>query len=480
MTGERGERPGDQSAAPAGWPVERPHVTSLRFAGHAIDLEPDGDARRHSGSFGVLRDSTGWRLIARVTNVPPDIPPTGRVDIGLSDGTTVTALATMIEFHGNLAASGRGIIEMRGTICQSIDVTGARYTVPALVWPEAFARDPDPAALADRCVGSLVAGAIGDGLGGPVEGLSSEEVHALYGPDGVTDLPPEGARWSDDTQLTVVVAQSLIAAAGHFDAADFVARLVVWLPTGRGMGRATRKAVNALTKGEPWDVVGSRLDSSGNGAAMRTVPVGLVHALDRTPTELLVEAVRFALPTHGGAVGVAGAVAMAAGVGYLARRAVAGETTLSPEAFAGFIADATSWLEPVPSPTRRPPGTLVYLTDRLRAIPRWLGRPPAEYFDEIWTGAFALESVPAAIYAFLRSPNDPRTVLLTAANASHDSDTIASMAGNLVGAWLGARRMARAMPAWWSRVERRAEIEALAMQLADIAARPVTAPGERR
>ena len=97
----------------------------------------------------------------------------------------------------------------------------------------------------------------------------------------------------------------------------------------------------------------------------------------------------------------------------------------------------------------------------------------AEVFDEIWTGAFALESVPAAIYAFLRSPDDPRTVLLTAANAGHDSDTIASMAGNLVGAWLGVTRMARAVPEWWSLVERREEIRALALQLTEIAARPV-------
>jgi ADP-ribosylglycohydrolase len=448
-------------------------VTGLRFAGHALDLEPARDARHHAGSFSPPIDTRGWRLIAMITSLPPDIPQRGRVDIGLSDDTTFTDLAIITEFHGNRAVSPRGIIEMRGTGGRPIGVLGERYTVPALAWRDAFPRDPDLAALADRCVGSLVAGAIGDGLGGPVERLSAAEVRARYVPDGVTDLPPEGARWSDDTQLTVVVAQSLIASAGRFDPADFVARLVEWLPTGRGIGSATRRAVEALATGEPWESVGPKFDSSGNGAAMRTAPVGLVHALGRTPTELLAEAVRFALPTHGGAVGVAGAVAMAAGVGYLARRAVAGETSLSPEAFAGFVAYATSRLEPVPTPTRRPPGRPEFLRDRLRAIPRWLARPPAEVFDEIWTGAFALESVPAAIYAFLRSPDNPRAVLLTAANAGHDSDTIASMAGNLVGAWLGASRMARAVPEWWSRVERREEIEALAEQLADIAARPV-------
>ncbi len=481
VTRRGGPRPGDESPAAARWPVERPHVTSLRFAGHVLDLEPDRDARHHHGSFSPGTDTTGWRLLATVTNASPDMPPTGRVDIGLSDGTRFAVFATMIEFHGRLEVSGRGIIEMRGWRGWPTEVVSTRYAVPGLAWPDAFPGDPDPQTLADHCVGSLVAGAIGDGLGGPVERLSVAEVQALYGPEGVTDLPPEGARWSDDTQLTAVVAQSLIASTGRFDPDDFVARLVAWLPTGRGVGHATREAVTALGDGEQWDVVGQRLDSSGNGAAMRTAPVGLVHAHDRTPTELLAEAVRFALPTHGGAVGVAGAVAMAAAVGYLARRAVAGETTLSPDAVADFVADATSTLEDVPTRTRRPPGAPEYLRDRLRAIPRWLEWPPARVFERTWTGAFALESVPAAIYAFLRSPNDPRAVLLTAANAGHDSDTIAAMAGNLVGAWLGAKRMARAVPVWWSRVERREELEALAVRLADIAAQPVpTGIGERR
>lgn len=330
-----------------------------------------------------------------------------------------------------------------------------------------WAPEQDP--LTDRAIGSLVAGAIGDGLGGPVEGRSRETIVAQFGLEGVTDLPPWGAAWSDDTQLTVIVAQSLIACGGRFEPGDFVGRLVDWLPTGRGVGHATRQAVVALAAGEPWDQVGPRIDSSGNGAAMRAAPVGLVHALEEGFEDLRVEAARFAVPTHGGSIGIAGAVAMAVAVGDLAARSIAGARHLDPAAFASLVADQIADLEPAPTPTRKPPHVAEYLRDRIRRIPDHIGRSPADYFDEIWTGAFALESVPAAIFSFLRSPEDPRAVLLTAANSSHDTDTIASMAGNLIGAWLGAERLKGELPEWWGRVERRAELEEAGVQLAQVA-----------
>lgn len=52
-----------------------------------------------------------------------------------------------------------------------------------------------------------------------------------------------------------------------------------------------------------------------------------------------------------------------------------------------------------------------------------------------------------------RSPDDPREVLVTAANASHDTDTIASMAGNLAGAWLGAERLRVDLADWLAQLE---------------------------
>ena len=59
-------------------------------------------------------------------------------------------------------------------------------------------------------------------------------------------------------------------------------------------------------------------------------------------------------------------------------------------------------------------------------------------------------------------------MLLTGANASHDTDTIASMAGNLVGTWLGADAIAASVPEWWDRIDRRNELAKLAEGLATL------------
>jgi ADP-ribosylglycohydrolase len=91
-------------------------------------------------------------------------------------------------------------------------------------------------------------------------------------------------------------------------------------------------------------------------------------------------------------------------------------------------------------------------------------------FERIWAGDFALESVPAAIYCFLRAPDRPRDALLTAANASHETAAIGSITGNLVGAWAGADRLRDELPRWWTAVERLEELLALADLLVDASA----------
>ena len=47
----------------------------------------------------------------------------------------------------------------------------------------------------DRIHGSLLGGALGDALGAPVEFIRSlEQIHAAFGPDGITDLAPAYGR----------------------------------------------------------------------------------------------------------------------------------------------------------------------------------------------------------------------------------------------------------------------------------------------
>jgi len=357
-----------------------------------------------------------------------------------------------------------------------------RFPTPRPPWPPEAALPPSAHHLRDAARGSLAWGAIGDALGRPTEGWSREAIVARWGPAGVTRLVPwrgwtQGpvGTWTDDTQLTIEVAESLIAHGGVIHPEDLASRLVRWRPRARGIGRATSAVCALLAEGVPWWQAGTHADSAGNGAAMRVAPIAIVHAFDPDPAACIRDAVISALPTHTHPVGVAAAVAMAAAVAWVMRASPA-DQPLDPDRCLAFVTDAIVGLEAGPSPLRSDPGTSVTLRDRLAMVGELLGDPPEDVYARLWTGAFALESVPAAFYAFLRAPDDPAAVVLGAASCSHDTDTTASMAGNLVGARVGAERLRATHPDWWVELEERDRILALADALVAIADRPTRRP----
>jgi ADP-ribosylglycohydrolase len=286
-----------------------------------------------------------------------------------------------------------------------------------------------------RFRGALLGGAIGDALGRPAEGRSAAEVERRFG------RLTEFQRWrgwtggpvgtvTDDTQLTMLVADSLLACR-EVVPEDLAARLIAWLPEGRGKGMATSEAVRRLADDVPWWEAGELSD--GNGAAMRVAPIGLAFSTDFDHLRRV--AALSAVVTHVGPMAVAGTVAQAIAVA-IALHTPRGH--LDPEAFIEALGAAIDDLHDPGARERRPSaGESVRLVTRLRELPSLLGLSPPQAFERLYNGAFILESLPSALWCFLRSPEDAEQVLITAANGGHDADTVAAMAGNLVGAYLG-------------------------------------------
>ncbi|MEJ5256124.1 MAG: ADP-ribosylglycohydrolase family protein [Acidimicrobiales bacterium] len=306
--------------------------------------------------------------------------------------------------------------------------------------------EPDADRRRDASRGALIGGAVGDALGRPAEGRSRERVRELYGE--LRDFQPwrgwqEGpvGTITDDTQLTVCVADWLLASGGgEPDPAALAEAIVAWLPEGRGKGQTCTEAALRLQEAIPWQWAG--LASAGNGAAMRVAPVGLAYRgdLDRLRRVAALSAV----VTHAHPMAVASAVAQA---WLVARLVLTAPGTLEVSGLlrdlAGVLADVVDPGEPERKPDAddRP----VRLVDRLVEVGDHLGDPPEEAFDHFYNGAFVLESLPAALWCFLRTPEDPEEVIVTAVNGGRDADTVAAMAGTLVGAYLGDE----ALPARW-------------------------------
>jgi len=350
---------------------------------------------------------------------------------GVAAEQPATPLAAAIEPISSAVAPDARFSASTGTHVQATEGNPLASALRVLSCADdADAQPMHDTALRSRFRAALLGGAMGDALGRPAEGSRTSH----FGPAWpITDYQ----RWpgyrggrvgtiTDDTQLTIVVAECLLA-NGWLDPEDLARRLVAWLPEGRGKGEATTKAVARLKAGTPWYLAGE--DSAGNGAAMRAAPIGLLrHA---HAGQLRGEAVLSALPTHRNPMGVAGAVAMAAATAWLLG-CHPGEWT--PSALVAAIQAAIVGLETGPQPERRLPGRLTTLHDRLGELPALLEQQSEQVLSYLYNGAYVLESVPAALYCFMRSPDNMEQSLLLAANAGYDADSVAAMAGTLGGA----------------------------------------------
>jgi poly(ADP-ribose) glycohydrolase ARH3 len=176
----------------------------------------------------------------------------------------------------------------------------------------------------------------GDMVGSPVEGWDEERLNQaieayagrqedgderrlyrdLFGLLVGEEMPPGSGRYTDDTEMTIGVAESLVEHA-TFDGADMAARFAENFHPERGYGMAAHALMLQLKEGEPWDEVGGRLfggqGSYGNGAAMRAAPVGALF-FDHLPRLRRVADAQAAI-THTHPLGRQGAAIQAAAVG---------------------------------------------------------------------------------------------------------------------------------------------------------------------
>src|SRR5574338_15573 len=130
----------------------------------------------------------------------------------------------------------------------------------------------------------LLGTAVGDALGVPFE-TKLANYEPLVAWDGKSYLGSEHhglqpGQYSDDTQMSLMVAESLIENHG-FNPDDLAERYVDWIVSGRarGYGKTTLLAITNLVNGKHWSESGIA-GSYGNGTAMRAAPFGVYFRND--------------------------------------------------------------------------------------------------------------------------------------------------------------------------------------------------------
>lgn len=267
----------------------------------------------------------------------------------------------------------------------------------------------------------LLGGAIGDALGVPFETKQADDP-LLVDWDGKTFLGSqhhrlEPGQYSDDTQFSLAVAQSLIQNKG-FDPDDLSKRYVELFTskTIRGYGKTTLLAISNLIQGTHWSKSGVA-ESYGNGTAMRAAPFGVFF---RNDLDALIEVIKIdSAITHASVEAETGALAIA----LTAAQSVNHADDFLDKVY-GHLPD---------SKTKQNIFTAVTLSNvNLLSHKHTL--------KKIGTKADVRETVPAALYCFLRF-NTYEKAIIAAIRAGGDTDTTAAITGALYGNKVGMTRI---------------------------------------
>ncbi|MFV9509708.1 ADP-ribosylglycohydrolase family protein [Tepidibacillus sp. LV47] len=141
--------------------------------------------------------------------------------------------------------------------------------------------------MLDKIKGALYGVAIGDALGGTTEFMTPFEIKQKYGRltqivgGGVWDLQP--GETTDDTAMTIALAKGLLA--NPDDPISAIGNeFVKWYKTKpKDVGKTVRLALESYLQWSDWEVAAKKAHelsggkSAGNGSLMRTLPIALVY-----------------------------------------------------------------------------------------------------------------------------------------------------------------------------------------------------------
>ncbi|MEV5135978.1 MULTISPECIES: ADP-ribosylglycohydrolase family protein [Streptomyces] len=353
--------------------------------------------------------------------------------------------------------------------------------------------------LDERVTGALVGAAVGDALGGPVEGWTPEQITERHG-GRVTGVvgPWYGDDWrtarpiapyhkgdghvTDDTLMTHALVRVYETVRGHLDAYSVADHLVPdlmsrprWIPE----LEAEALPLQRIFLAEKWIVTrlhyghaDPREAGSGNvvncGAAMYMAPVGLVNAAH--PQAAYAEALDVA-GAHQSSYGREAAGVLAASV---AAACTPGATPVSVvEAALAVAKDGTrSAIESVCEAAAHHSDFESALVPLRAAVAPFDTVGP--HYREPSLGArrpsrlHSIEELPIALGMLLVGDGDYRRTVLGSVNYGRDCDSIATMGGALAGALHGEQAIP---PAWVKTVGEasRLDLHAPARALAEVA-----------
>lgn len=280
-----------------------------------------------------------------------------------------------------------------------------------------------------RARGCLVGLAVGDALGQPTEGLTPETVRARFG--RIEDLLDPAAAVSDDTEYALFSARVLIDHRGAASAADFAAawreRIVPQAGPFKGAGFSEMAAIDNLRRGLEPPASGRHYHAWSDGLAMRVAPHAIVHA-GRPAAAATLARVDGSVSHAGEGIHAGAAVAASLAAALVAPGA---------EALGDVLAEALAHVPPDSWTARALRDGLAIGRrhddpfDAMDALHDGLAVPDFPWMD------VAPEAVGLAWGLLAAGRGSFEATLLAATNLGRDADTVAAIAGAVLGALHG-------------------------------------------
>ncbi|MDF2188521.1 ADP-ribosylglycohydrolase family protein [Paraflavitalea sp. CAU 1676] len=263
-----------------------------------------------------------------------------------------------------------------------------------------------------QCRSCLLGGAIGDAWGSSYENEAPPAYSNTFYLVPPKEIPPTWT-FTDDTQLTMATCETLCM-PGAFEAGQLADRMLQYYLAGKltGIGASTLKAINELREGGHWSQVGRGGEfAAGNGAAMRIAPFAFFSNITR---EDIRNACRI---THRNDEAYVGALAIVLCLKSIISGAWNGDNNL----FDLIIPEL--------------PDTRV--RDRLIEI-NAIGNTEIAAVARLGCDGYVVNSVPLAIFAAKQAPKlGILQMFQSLMEVGGDTDTNASMAGQIAGALIG-------------------------------------------
>jgi ADP-ribosyl-[dinitrogen reductase] hydrolase len=277
--------------------------------------------------------------------------------------------------------------------------------------------------LQEHFAGVLLGTAVGDALGLPAEGLTQRRIERRWHGNWRHRFLFGYGMCSDDTEHTFFVTQALLS---HPDDSVAFQRCLAWklrlwlLGLPAGIGLATLRSIIKLWLGFPASRSG--VYSAGNGPAMRSAIVGAYFFDQPEKRKEFVSAATRLIHTDPKAETAALAVAEAAAWAVLQGKPI-------KEWARGLSAldDGEEWI-----------GICRKLEDALARR-----TSVASFADALGlrngVSGYSYHSVPVALYAWLRSPDNFHDALVSALDCGGDTDAVGAIVGALAGESVGVR-----------------------------------------